>query len=484
MAKSKTQEFEWLIIFLIYNNSYYDLKNQDTKDYYTMEEQTKYILNQIRYSTYSEKVKTIFVEAEIKNKKDNPVATISFLHKKEGTWLSAVDGIWRDGESLDILTNKISLETILKKLKDKYPAKKHMVITAGHGSIVGINYYIPELIPESSRESNKEVEAIFKKNSGFISGIKFQKELLTNIELEDGKRLLFLANQEISEAFKKVFSDKKIDVMVMYNCLMQNIFTQFDFRETVDWLVAPLSGISIPGFNYGNILNKISNDPFINSEKVSELFTSSIREGNRYSSYQKDIEGTWKIAAVRMNKEILESIQYQFDILFTEINKISDASILAQTSDDVINCINETVRHLFNYGAHCLPGMDIPDIGILLEYLKIKITDEYGNLSSLLEHIENLQLVLNQQTEKHIFEGQDFYDNDIPHREDNPLLKKAVVNMGILFPFRKFDSELLNFIYKTTENSNSIVANNYTVPSFLKSWNYAAVINKILKLPQ
>jgi hypothetical protein len=229
---------------------------------------------------------------------------------------------------------------------------------------------------------------------------------------------------------------------------MQNVFTQFEFREKVDWLVAPLSGISIPGFNYGAVLNEISKDPSINGEKVAELFTSSITSVNRYSSYMSDIEGTWNIAAVRMDRDNLESIQLKFDILFTEINKISEASLQAQASDDVINCISETARHLFNYGAYCLPSVDILDMGILLAYLKTKIIAEYSNLSRLLPYIENLQLAIGQQTEKYFFKGKDFYHNGIPHMEDDDLLKKSVVNMGILFPFRKFNSELLGFIYK------------------------------------
>src|SRR5688500_15082355 len=155
MTETVEQNYDWLIIFLVYNNNYYDLENQDTTEYYTMEEQTKYILNQIRHSNHSKRVKTIFVEAEIKNSKPGgegeerttpqkkPVATLSMLYKKEVTWLSAVDTVWREEESITVLTNGKSLQDILIKLKKRYNAGKHMIVTAGHGSIVGVNYYIP-----------------------------------------------------------------------------------------------------------------------------------------------------------------------------------------------------------------------------------------------------------------------------------------------------------------------------------------------------
>lgn len=485
MAASTTQDLEWLNIFLVYNNNYYDLHNQDTKDYYTMEEQTKYILNQIRFSSFNEHVKTIFIEAEIKNYKERPMATISFLYKKVGTWLSAVDRVWRDEESIDILTNEKSLEEILQRLKEHYPAKKHMVITVGHGSIVGINYYIPELKQKSSRGSNDDVESIFKKRSGIISSVKFQKELMTDISLESGKRLLYLTNQEISNALNKVFSDKKVDVLAMYNCLMQNIFTQFDFRETVEWLIAPLSGISIPGFNYTDILDEINRDPFLTGDKVAALFINTIRTGNRYLYYKNDIESTWKIAALKMNKQSLELIQQNFNLFIKRVNEISQASILAQESDDVINCINETLRHLFNYGAYCLPSLDIPDLGILLEVLKTNITNDYPNLLPLCENINNLQQALKTQTDKLIFEGKDFYNNGIPHKENDAVLKESVADVGILFPFRQFDSELLGFIFKRNQAGSQADANEFSMPSFLANESdYATVINKILNLPQ
>jgi hypothetical protein len=56
--------------------------------------------------------------------------------------------------------------------------------------------------------------------------------------------------------------------------------------------------------------------------------------------------------------------------------------------------------------------------------------------------------------------------------------------MGILFPFRKFNSELLGFIYKGKEGTSSDEASKFKVPSFLMSGNYVAVINKLLNLPQ
>jgi hypothetical protein len=240
MAKSVKQEFEWLIIFLVYNNNYYDprdvLRDKD-KDYRTMQAQSKYILRQIRNSGYSKKVKTIFVEAQIKNtiERDGQTkiyATLSMLKKTKSTWLSAEDKVWRREGDIDILTDPKSLKDILQRLRNNYQANKHMIITAGHGSVVGINYYVPGLeIPEI----NKSLESIeVRPNTRMVEENK--KELF-NLTQDQAEKLLYLSNKEINKVLLEVFPDKKLDVLVMYNCIMQNIFTQFELRNKVDWLI-------------------------------------------------------------------------------------------------------------------------------------------------------------------------------------------------------------------------------------------------------
>jgi hypothetical protein len=488
MAEFVEQNYEWLIIFLVYNNNYYDLESQDTTDYYTMKEQTQFILNQIRNTKYSKKVKTIFVEIEIKNKKkeentktsdSNPVATLSILRKKKGTWLSAVDGIWREREPVDTMTNTFSLEKVLTRLKDKYNANKHMVITAGHGSILGINYYMPKLLPKVDRENKTDIEKILKKEANKSGDDKNQLEFdlnpISGVVADD---LLFLSNEEITEAIKNVFKEKKVDVLVMYNCLMQNIFTQYELRENVDWLVAPLSGISIPGFNYGAILNEISANPSITGELVSELFINSIRAGNYYTSFKNDIEKTWKISAVKINKDNHKLIQEKFENLFLEINNISKIDIR------IIYCINETIRFLFNYSLYCLNGINNLDLGIFLKFFSETIKSSYKKYSTLLPLIENLQNELTLQSSQYVFEGTNFYSSSHLYLESNPGYKKYISNTSLLFPFRIFQSDLIDAIYNEDNYLDVVTHKKCNIPTFLNTTNYAQVIRKLLKLPQ
>jgi Clostripain family len=482
MSESINQNYEWLVIFLVYNNNFYDInfkdcssseESQDTKDYYTMEEQTAYILDQIRNTRYSENVKTVFVEAEIKNNNCEAVASISAIRKKWGAWLSKVDGMWRNPTSIEIMTDISSPENLLKKLVAKYKANKHMIITAGHGSITGINYYLPRL--KQKAKDNPEIKKLVKEKVN----IPWKGEQENKLSEKPAADQLFLYNQELNTVLKNVFGQKKLDVLVMYNCLMQNVFTQFEFKDTVDWLVAPLSGISIPGFNYPVILNEISINPDISGQEVARLFIDSIRTGNGYSFFREDIENTWKIAAVKLNADLYKEIQQKFDELFTMVKAVA----AEPRGQKLIICIDETLRYSFNYGAHSLNTIKNADIGIFLEFFKRNILEKYKRYESLVSKILELQSHINLQTEKFCFEGQNFYkDGRYYYIEQDPEFKKYIANLGLLLPVDKINKGILASIYIKSAQSNERNESEFKSPSFLKSDSYAAVVNKIFEL--
>jgi hypothetical protein len=484
MAEPK-QDLEWLIIFLAYNNNYYDLEKKDTIDYYTMEEQTKYIRNQIRNVNYNSKVKAVLVEAQIKNtKKQNSeesviTSTLSILYKKRDRWLSAVDKIWRTEDEIDTLTNIDRLEKLLYRLKNKYNAKKHIVITIGHGSILGINYYIPQLKPKADRINNPENEKMVKVKGKPRKVVT--KSLAADFEIENNKKLLFLSNQEIFEVLHRIFQPNKIDVLVMYNCLMQNTFTQYELRNGVDWLVAPLSGISLPGFNYKAVIDKISENPeAISSEDVATLFTQTINKGNKYNKYKGDIEGTWSVTAEKLNKEHQELVCEKFNSFFRRINDLS------QTDNRIIYCLYETGRFLFNYSNYCLPSIRVVDLGVFLLYLKDKIIREYNIFEDLISEINDLQKAINSPDRKVVvFKGSGFYnkEGDINYKEHEKLYEDAVANTALFFPLLQFESDLLNFIYDDLSYEDRNGKNKYKIPQFLKDFSYGSVLDKLRKLP-
>jgi hypothetical protein len=262
---------------------------------------------------------------------------------------------------------------------------------------------------------------------------------------------------------------------------MQNIFTQFELRNAVEWLVAPLSGISIPGFNYKAVVNKISERPeSISTEEVATLFIQTINKGNNYKKYKEDIEGTWKITAEKLNKEHQESVYKKLNSFFSLINDLS------RTDNRIIYCLYETGRFLFNYSNYCLPSIRVVDLGVFLAYLKDKIIREYNSFESLISEIDDLQNAINPSQRKVVvFKGDNFYnkEGDINYKEHEKLFEDAVVNTALFFPLLQFESNLLDFIFDDLSYEDRKGKNKYKIPQFLKDFSYGSVLKKLRNLP-
>lgn len=444
-----------------------------------MEKQTKYILSQVRNTRFTGKVMTVFVEAEIKNSSNgSAVATLSMLWKKRGTWLSAVNNEWRQARSTEVLTTTESLFQTLNSLKQFYPANKHMIITAGHGSVIGINYYLPGLVTKSDHIANSYIDNKIRNEFSRLD----EKLPVTNPAGAENSKLLFLSNEEINAVFRRVFPEKKVDVFVMYNCLMQNLYTQFEFRETVDWFVAPVSGITIPGFNYVALLDEINLNPYISSEMIARLFISSFRSGNAYSLYQGDMENTWKVAAMKLDSHWYNNVQEAFFDLVSRMNTCVDVY-----GRQVINCIKEVMRYIFNYAFHCLDSIHIPDLGVFLEYFKELIENDrrYSDLKELTPAIEHLQKILSERGPGYVFQGNHFYNNGIGHIEDEDRYKKNISDIGILFPFKKFYSkDCIEPIFdKSSYDREGKPRPGNNIPSFFKNVAFASLVTSILSPP-
>jgi hypothetical protein len=490
-------EFEWLVIYLIYNNNYYDRNRKNTEEYYTMEEQTRFIMRQIEIADYHECVKVIVAEAKVEYNRDWVTLTIS---EKVKNRLERVENPQRT-KDYGMMTDRASLTSILTVINDKFKANKHLIITAGHGSIVGVNYYIPEMKPNSSKpELPTEIKNIkdrlnysnwegnfsrfsFVPYAASVTGFGLKRFTTVatfdvGIEMPDKRMLHILTSQEISETFHDVFGSKKVDVLVMYNCIMQNLFTQYEFRETVNWLVAALSGICIPGYNHTDMLNHLCKDPeLVDAEKIASVLIESIDDGLNYQEYKDYIDSSWIISAQKLEKTELEKISDDFDALFEQI------FLIAKQKPQIILCISEVLYQMYTYTYHCLKSTKMPDIGIFLAHLKDHIKDYYSNFNSLFIPIEKLQASLTKLKKPVLFEGRFFYKDEISFIEQNPLYKASKLNIGLLLPLQ-LKSELLNLILNPQNYLNRNAENKYRIPTFLKRSNYGEVVNCLVELPQ
>ncbi|MGY3211530.1 hypothetical protein [Mucilaginibacter sp. HD30] len=67
-----------------------------------------------------------------------------------------------------------------------------------------------------------------------------------------------LKNQELDAALKAWIPNKRVGVLLMYNCWMMNLHTMYAFKDSVHCLVAPQGDIDLPGFSVKDILTYIN----------------------------------------------------------------------------------------------------------------------------------------------------------------------------------------------------------------------------------
>ncbi len=356
-------EFEWLVIILVYNNSYYDRDFKNMPGYVTMESQRNSLFRAIKDSVNSKEIKVILVETRFDNEK-----IFTKIIEKKGNGLKTVEESV-SGDDHAAMVTKQSIENLLKIVLNQFKAKRHIIITFGHGSIFGINF-------TSTSMPGSDVSASI------------------------------LSNRELAGALKTVFKEKKVDVLVMYNCLMQNVNTQYDLRQVVDYLVAPLSGISHPGYNYHGVLNQLAENKKMDNKNVAGLFCDNliVRSHKRYKSFETEIENTWYISSIKLDKKKYDDLKNRFAEFIDEILR------LKLVNDQIFRCLKDTINQLFGYNRYCIPDAKVVDLGVFLIQLKRKAVNN-PDVKAILPHIDGL-IDLISTIDNEIFCGKGFYQRD------------------------------------------------------------------------
>jgi hypothetical protein len=93
-----------------------------------------------------------------------------------------------------------------------------------------------------------------------------------------------LTNEMLSDAIRLggFQGKKKLDIVCMMNCCMQNLHTQYALHEFVSFLVAPVTWIYFPGYDYSTIFSEINTNTGITPEALAKFIVSSCeRDANR-----------------------------------------------------------------------------------------------------------------------------------------------------------------------------------------------------------
>jgi len=456
----QTTQSEWLIIVLIYNHRYLDLFDAGGENYFSMECQKRHLLQVFENIGFDKNYKVVLVENRLNFVDEENLIKVEEVINIFDKTQDALETVLQNKLATQAFTDPKKLDKILSQILSEYPAHNHAIVTFGHGSIFGINMVVAptslqpvksknitkfdceqnddasthafkRTIPVEELDINKffEGDHVFKQN--FMAknkpvAFKYndkKDEIITAINQK-----VILTNKELAACIEKTLPNKKLDVLVMYNCLMQNLFAQYDLRDRVDFLVAPVSGISHPGYNYDQIFSKLKqlNSP-ASSEQMADLFVSSINEDDAYyEDFKADVKGTWKITCAKLDPQSLEKIKALFLDL---VNTIME---LKNNGEAIFMYLNQTLNQCFNYSIYCLASQSQIDLLIFCAFLSEKTKGQLPEVNELANKICE-ELIKNKSI---AFTGSDFF-TDKPGSFVDFTFEPQYGNFGFGFPLQK-----------------------------------------------
>lgn len=291
------------------------------------------------------------------------------------------------------------LDVAFERIKELYEAENTIVITLGHGSALGIN------ATDFVNLANLELNELNEKTCG-----KLKNSDQKNIEIETNtfkfkldkaleKTYYFLHNKEFADLlnkhFKKNNGKKSVAILVMNNCFMQNVFSQYDFHSAVDYLVAPISGISFPGFNFQKIITSLTIDSTV--DQMAKLFVDRDTVMSHRllvkPLYKDYVNTNWFVQAYKLNSTYQES----FKIIFAAI--IEQLYQLVLNYIEVKNILIEAItRHLKPYSEKSQSEFDVIDFRVFIIYLIHRLTfAKNNNYSAFIMQLKDYNIFLKDQ---------------------------------------------------------------------------------------
>jgi hypothetical protein len=227
-------------------------------------------------------------------------------------------------EDRDFAQKSDSIKKVFRYIDRYYPAEKNMLITWDHGSAFGIfkkklkdpprsedeevsparggagmaddlpiqakedllsvNTKVPEspcykVLAQKKLDENNTILVV--KNRRFLRPDTFFTEKMRSGTFEEAQTIDFalLSNDKLAEAISMGFKGKQVDVLLMFNCFMQNVHTCFSLCKNVSHLVAPEGSICAPGYDYKAIARSIKESQGnIDGKQLARLAVNTFRK--------------------------------------------------------------------------------------------------------------------------------------------------------------------------------------------------------------
>lgn len=338
---------------------------------------------------------TILADCSIENDGTNPgsISRSIDLYK-------LVDGGLKPLEELQNMniTEFKDLNDLFIKVSSRFNCPRKLVFTYGHGSVFGLfaQTKIPPFVVEKTNAAkNLTAESIsFLKadteilqpgddvNKGLPRDyLGYENDYISYSDILNDKNNL-LSNEELSDAIKNSFG--KIDILIMNNCLMQNIYAQAAFKDTVNYLIAPQTGITYPGFDLQTVFDAFT--PAAANMDISKQIIESFR------SSTEPVTKSYVIVAFDLGN---------YDEVTTCLTRLKEYFLTQLQDTDLFysSKISNALDVCFPFDRPISPGISMYD---MLQWLKtLNRNDE--NLTGLVAGIDRC---LAKKTD-HIFIGEE-----------------------------------------------------------------------------
>lgn len=235
-------------------------------------------------------------------------------------------------EAFDITSSYDVGKLFIRKMKNRFPAKRHMLFTWDHG-----NGY-----------------AMFKTHwTGYNSRLTMRK---LNRAIEIGLQ-----------------GNKRMDLVIMMNCWMQLIDTTYALKWSVAHLVAFQDPVDLDIYNMGTLIKKMVQTPDISANSLSQEFVQSIKQ---------IVERNEKEVAVSaFNLTVLSDFFDQLDCLAMGLKKEMGIEISTQkVNKNKLKAISDlfALSHVLDTGKKYI------DFYSLISNLKTKLQPNHAAICQVL----------------------------------------------------------------------------------------------------
>lgn len=176
----------------------------------------------------------------------------------------------------------------------------------------------------SKRITNKGGIITFVRNNLFNKPNSFFETFMNEEFKEDNVGdFVLLSNDILAKAIRRGFRKKRVDVLMMFNCDMQNMHTCYSFRKSVKYLVAPEGAMTSPGYDYVKIARLISDNKDIgtNGKKVAVEAVNTFK-GNYIKKHKAeafDEIALFAVCLTRYEDEIIKLMRHFIKVFKSRI---------------------------------------------------------------------------------------------------------------------------------------------------------------------